>query len=85
MSGTPVRVRFIASGFVLERFDAAAAAWREARTVALTGVDVRANNAPVFHPQGTVTDLATIIVGNARGTYRITVAITGRIRAVRTG
>jgi Type II transport protein GspH/Prokaryotic N-terminal methylation motif len=85
MTGSPVRVRFLASGFVLERFDAAAAEWREARAVALPGVSVRANNAPVFHPQGTVSDLATITVGNARGAYRITVAITGRIRVVRTG
>jgi prepilin-type N-terminal cleavage/methylation domain-containing protein len=85
MTGSPVRVRFLSAGFVLERFDAAAAVWREARAVALPGVVVRANNAPVFHPQGTVSDLATITVGNARGAYRITVAITGRIRVVRTG
>jgi len=85
MTGTPVRVRFTGPGFVLERFDAAAAAWREARAVALPGVAVRANNAPVFHPQGTVSDLATITVGNARGSYKVTVAITGRVRAVRTG
>lgn len=85
MTGTPVRVRFRGTGFVMERFDAVAAAWREARAVALPGVAVRANNAPVFHPQGTVSDLATITVGNARGCYKITVAITGRIRAVRTG
>jgi hypothetical protein len=85
MSGVPVRVRFVETGFVLERFDAATAVWREGRAVTLSGVIVRANNAPVFHPQGTVSDLATITVGNARGTYRITVAITGRIRVVRTG
>ena len=36
-------------------------------------------------PQGTVSDLASITVANARGSYRITVAITGRIRTVRTG
>jgi len=29
--------------------------------------------------------LATILVSNSRGSYRITVAITGRIRTVRTG
>jgi prepilin-type N-terminal cleavage/methylation domain-containing protein len=83
MSGASVRVRFVPSGFVFERYNAAA--WRPARAVTLAGVRVTANNAPVFHPEGTVSDLASITVENARGTYRITVAITGRIRALRTG
>jgi hypothetical protein len=85
MSGAPVRVRFAAPGCILESYDAASDAWREARAIALPGVGVRANNSPVFHPQGTVSDLATITVENARGAYRITIAITGRIRAVRVG
>lgn len=85
MSGEPVRVRFLPSGFVLERYDAASDVWRTARRSVLEGVAVRANNAPVFHPQGTVSNLATITVANSRGSYRITVAITGRIRAVRSG
>ncbi len=84
-SGTPVRVRFAAPGLVLERFDESAGAWRASRAVVLPGVVARANNAPVFHPQGTVSGLATITVGNVSGEYRITVAITGRIRTVRTG
>lgn len=85
MSGEPVRVRFVSSGFVFERYDEAAGAWRPARTAVLSGVTVRANNAPVFHPQGTVSPLATVTVANAQGSYRITVAITGRIRTVKVG
>lgn len=85
LSGAAVRVRFVPTGFVLERYDEAAASWRPARTVVLPGVTVRANNTPTFHPQGTVSGLASIMVGNARGSYRITVAITGRIRTVRAG
>lgn len=85
MSGEAVRVRFLPSGFVLERYDAAASVWRTARRSVLGGVAVRANNAPVFHPQGTVSNLATITVSNSRGSYRITVAITGRIKTVRSG
>lgn len=85
MSGASVRVRYVPAGFVLERYNAASASWQPGRAVTLAGVRVRANNAPVFHPEGTVSDLASITVGNARGTYRITVAITGRIRALRTG
>jgi len=83
MAGEPVRVRFLPSGFVLERYDAGASVWRVVRTAVLEGLAVRANNAPVFHPQGTVSDLATILLSNSRGSYRITVAITGRIRTAR--
>lgn len=85
LSGAPVRVRFDAPGFSFEICDPAEGTWRTWRTVPLPGVLVRANNAPVFHPQGTVSDLASITVWNASGAYRITVAITGRIRTVRTG
>jgi prepilin-type N-terminal cleavage/methylation domain-containing protein len=85
MSGAPVRVRFVSSGFVCERYDEAAKIWRSARTASLPGVAIRANNSPVFHPQGTVSDLASITVSNARGAYRITIAITGRIRTARVG
>jgi prepilin-type N-terminal cleavage/methylation domain-containing protein len=83
MSGEPVRVRFVPSGFIFERYDEAAKTWLTARTAYLSGVEVRANNSPVFHPQGTVSDLASITVSNARGTYRITIAITGRVRTAR--
>jgi prepilin-type N-terminal cleavage/methylation domain-containing protein len=85
LSGSSVRVRFAASGFAFERYDEEAGSWRASRTVFLPGVAVRANNAPVFHPQGTVSDMASITISNAQGIYRITVAITGRIRTVRTG
>jgi prepilin-type N-terminal cleavage/methylation domain-containing protein len=85
MSGEPVRVRFVPSGFVFERYDVAAKIWWTARTAALPGVAVRANNSPVFHPQGTVSDLASITVSNPGGTYRITIAITGRVRTARVG
>ena len=85
LTGASVRVRFAPPGFVFESYDETAGLWHMARAISLPGVLVRANNAPVFHPQGTVSDLATISVSNARGSYRITVAITGRIRTVRTG
>lgn len=85
MSGESVRVRFVSTGFVFERRDEGSGTWRSSREARLDGVAVRANNAPIFHPQGTVSDLATITVSNAKGTYRITVAITGRIRATRVG
>jgi hypothetical protein len=85
MSGASVRVRFVPSGFVFEGYDEELKAWRMTRTAFLPGVDVRANNAPVFHPQGTVSALASITVSNSRGAYRITIAITGRIKTTRLG
>ena len=83
MSGEPVRVRFVPSGFVFERYDEAAKTWRTARTASLPGVAVWANNSPVFHPQGTISDMASITVSNTGGSYRITIAITGRVRTTR--
>lgn len=85
MSGESVRVRFRPGGFVLESRDEESGAWRLRRSAGLEGVDVRANNAPIFHPQGTVSSLATITVSNAKGAYAITIAITGRIRTNRVG
>lgn len=85
MSGESVRVRFRPGGFDLESRDEASGVWRLRRSISLEGVSIRANNAPVFHPQGTVSSLATITVSNAKGTYAITIAITGRIRTSRVG
>jgi prepilin-type N-terminal cleavage/methylation domain-containing protein len=85
LTGEARRVRFAAPGLYHERYDESAGEWVLVRTVVLPGVLIRANNAPIFHPQGTVSDLATITVSNGQGGYRITVAITGRIRTVRTG
>jgi hypothetical protein len=83
MSGEPVRVRFLPGGFDLETRDETTGVWTLRRSARLEGVSVRANNAPVFHPQGTVSGLATITVSNAKGAYAITIAITGRIRTSR--
>lgn len=82
-SGAPVRVRFVPSGFVFERRDDGAGVWRALRTAVLPGVTVGANNNPIFHPQGTVSSLATILVSNSWGSFRITIAITGRIKTTR--
>jgi len=83
--GMPMRVRFDDSGFVLESHDDGSGTWRPSRSVRCEGVEVRANNTPTFYPGGTVSDLATIYVSNSRGSYKITVAITGRIKIVKVG
>ena len=82
-TGAPRRVSFNASGFALEAYDDASDSWRLVRAERLEGVEVSANNDPAFYPEGTVANLATITVANARGAYRITVAISGRVKVVK--
>lgn len=82
-SGSKYRVRVDEGRLFLERFDEPALEWRVDRVVTVEGVSVEANNSPVFHPIGTVSDMATITVSNRSGCYRISVAITGRVKSVR--
>jgi type II secretory pathway pseudopilin PulG len=83
-TGTPRRVRFRAWGFALETYDEGSKAWRPVRSARLEGVEVSANNDPAFYPEGTVANLATVTVTNLRGAYKITVAISGRVKVVKT-
>lgn len=80
--GRPVRVRFLPAGYVVERYDADLKQWHAETGGAWEGVAVESNNSPTFHPLGTVSNLATITVSNSWGRCRITLAISGRIRAV---
>jgi len=77
--GVPVRLRFEEGGYCMERFDDASSQWKAFENSRPEGVTVRANNTPTFYPQGTVSDLATILVSNSEGTYRITLAISGKV------
>jgi hypothetical protein len=43
-------------------------------------VQLTANNTPVLQPNGSANSMATFAVSNAIGTYRVTVAITGRVK-----
>ncbi len=81
--GAPVRVRFEGARYRLEIYEAGAEGWRLDRAGLLEGVTVEANNSPAFYPEGTVSNLATIVVSNPTGSYKITIAISGRIKAAR--
>jgi len=81
--GVSVRVRLGSGAIALEQFDEEGKTWRALQTEFLEGVRIEANNSPIFHPAGTVTGLATILVSNSRGAYRITLAISGRIKVVK--
>jgi prepilin-type N-terminal cleavage/methylation domain-containing protein len=83
--GMPFRVVFIPGGYRVEAYDVEDGTWRLDRSGIFEGVLVRSTNDPAFHPEGTVSNLATITVANSRGAYRITVAITGRIKTVKIG
>jgi len=80
---TRFRVRFWPDHVLLERYDEAAGAWRSDASTWIEDAVIEANNAPVFSPEGTVANLATIIVSNSWSGYKLTLAITGRIKTVR--
>ncbi len=78
--GVSTRVAFDSSGYRVEKFDENLKAWRSTDLSVLGGVTLQANNSPTFHPMGTVSNLASIYVSNSQGKYKITIAITGRIK-----
>jgi len=78
--GEKIKTVFEADGYTLFAFDAAQNHWMPLRSHRLEGVVVSASNSPIFHPGGTVSNLATIRINNSAGVYRITLAITGRIK-----
>lgn len=77
---TPFRIKFDSSGYKVERYEAAQNTWALDRFGILESVAIQANNTPTFHPRGTVSHLASIYVSNSWGSYKITLAITGRIK-----
>jgi hypothetical protein len=81
--GASYRFRFDGGAYTLERYDAVSKTWILAGKTTLDKVSVAANNIPVFTPDGTVTGLATIAVANDWGEYRLTLAITGRVKTTR--
>jgi prepilin-type N-terminal cleavage/methylation domain-containing protein len=81
--GVPHRVKFGPGQTAVERYDPAGKAWvLEERHIA-EGVSIEANNVPFFGADGSVSGLATILVSNRWGAYKITLAITGRIKTTK--
>jgi len=83
VKGESVRVRFSSTCVFLERWRPDRKAWAPFESHVIPGVNLQANAAPVFLPRGTVSPLATIQVWNRWGRFRITLAITGRIKSRR--
>jgi prepilin-type N-terminal cleavage/methylation domain-containing protein len=81
--GTKFRVSFNPHGYTIERYDQEADSWKMEQGNIFEGILVEANNNPIFHPEGTVSNLASITVSNVWGSYKITLAISGRIKTVK--
>jgi prepilin-type N-terminal cleavage/methylation domain-containing protein len=81
--GTAMRVKFNPSGYAIEKYDEEREIWRRERECFLKGISIQANNTPTFYPEGSVSNIASINVFNSWGRYRITLAISGRIKIVR--
>lgn len=83
--GVPHRVKFGPGQMAVESYDAARKAWVLEECHLAEGVSIEANNVPYFGPDGAVSGLATILVSNRWGAYKITLAITGRIKTTKVG
>jgi Tfp pilus assembly protein FimT len=78
--GRKVRVSFDGGSCALDLYSPAQGEWERKMTSFIDGVEIEANNRPIFHPAGTVSNLATIQISNSAGLYTITIAISGRIK-----
>ena len=81
--GESYRVVFSRECCAVEKYNQELKEWKNEKVNFLEGATLQANNSPTFHPQGTVSNLASIIVANAWGEYKITLAISGRIKVAR--
>ncbi|MEE9390112.1 MAG: prepilin-type N-terminal cleavage/methylation domain-containing protein [Candidatus Aminicenantaceae bacterium] len=81
--GVKVRVRFGSQSCSIEKYDVNQKKWKRETTSFLEGVILKATNNPIFHPTGTVSSLASITISNSWGRYKISIAISGRIKTVK--
>ena len=81
--GVKVTVRFGSQSCSIEKYDANQKKWKREATSFLDGVMLKATNNPIFHPTGTVSSLASITISNSWGEYKISLAISGRIKTVK--
>lgn len=81
--GEKFRIRFGLSDYNIEKYDENLKDWVLERKYLCEGVTILANNTPTFHPGGTVSNLASIFLSNSWGEYKITLAISGRIKILK--
>jgi prepilin-type N-terminal cleavage/methylation domain-containing protein len=78
--GEKYRVKFEENGYTVEKFNESQGQWKHDLWNLCEGVFIEANNNPIFHPRGTVSNLASITISNSWGKYKISIAISGRIK-----
>jgi hypothetical protein len=78
--GKKVRIKFDSIGYTIEEYDETQKKWTQSIRNIFEDVVIAANNSPIFHPIGTVSNLASIHISNSWGKYKITLAISGRIK-----
>ena len=81
-AGTKVRLRLGSASYRLETWDQYNGEWIGGPQRFVEGVRIEANNTPTFHPIGTVSNLCSIHVSNSWGHFKLSLAITGRIKIV---
>jgi len=81
--GKKVRVVFSPHTCSTEIFQPNNNEWKLLKRTHLEHAVIDANNSPIFHPLGIVSNLASIYIRNDAGVYKITLAISGRIKLVK--
>ncbi len=80
--GCAYRLKINSNGYTVEKYDSGEKLWLQVEKVILSGVNLEANNSPTFYPEGTISNMATITISNQAGSYRLSIAITGRIKVI---
>ena len=78
--GVKARMKFTSSGYAIEIYDEKEKKWKLEEKHFLEGVRLKSNNNPCFHPRGTVSGMASISIFNSWGKYKVTLAISGRVK-----
>ena len=81
--GIPMRIKLYSTSYAVEKYIEDQKTWHPEKKNFLEGVQIQANNSPTFHPEGTVSNLASILIFNSWGKYKITLAISGRIKILK--
>jgi len=81
----PYRLKIYPNRYSIEKYDRISneMSWVPVTTALISGASLEANNSPAFYPEGTVSNLTTILIQNSAGKYRLTLAISGRIKVTR--
>ena len=78
--GEKYKVSFETNAYTVEKFNESQGQWKQDLWNLCEGVVIESTNSPIFHPRGTVSNLASITISNSWGKYKISIAISGRIK-----